>query len=43
MATPLEFVDAAVNSEVALPSEIDVSRPAKRGEAQPQPAHEELR
>ena len=41
MATLLQFCDAAIGSEVALPSEVDVRRPAKRGEAQTDAADNE--
>src|SRR5262249_38317522 len=43
VATPLQFGDAAVDAEVAPPSEIDVRRSAERGEAKTEPAHRELR
>jgi len=42
MTTPLEFGDAAMRSQVALPSEVDVGRPAKGGEAEADATDDEI-
>jgi len=36
MAAPLQFSDAAVESQIALPAEVDVRRSAQRREAKAQ-------
>ena len=41
MATPLQFADAAIGSEVALPSEVDVRGPTQCGEAKADAADSE--
>ena len=41
MAPPLHFGGAPIEAQVALSSEIDVRRPAERGQAKTEPAHDE--